>query len=328
MKPTLSLLLRTIRMLALTCAAGLSLAQAVSAEPVTIRIGTGAAAEEQLWLMIVKPELAPNQGKLYTIDQSRFPGGDKRLQAFEAGAIDIATATANQAISAAGEKLEFKIIASLSKEGERGFYTKFIARPDSPIRTVKDLKGKTIGVNSFNGSGHLWTKLALEKNGLSENDVTLVPMPLSAHGEALKAGKVDVGMFPQPFADMIMQEGAYRTIYTSKDGAPFEEELMLLVVKDEFLRKNEAVMRGFLSDLAKVTTYYASNPKEARQALINGKMVRVDPKVYLGMADYYRDPQLKVDIKALEQMQDLQLRVGFQKNKADIAARVDQRLLQ
>ncbi len=315
--------------LAIALAGGLiaSSFAAAFAEPLKINIGIGGAAEEQLWLLIAKPELAPNQNKAYTIEFSRFPGGDKRLQAFEAGAIDIATATANQAIFAAGEGLGFKIIASLSREGERGFFTKFMVRPDSPIKTVADLKGKTIGINSFSGSGHLWTKLALERHGLSESDVTLVPIPLPSHGESLKAGKIDVGMFPQPFADMISSEGAYRTIFTSKDGVPFEEELMLLVAKEDFLRKNSEAMRALLSDLARVTAYYAQNPKLARQALMDGKMVRADPAIYLNMADYFREPDLRVDVGALEKMQDLQLRAGFQKQKADIATRVDTTLL-
>jgi hypothetical protein len=66
-----------------------------SADPVVLRVGVGNAAEEQLWLMQAKPDVAPNQGKVYTLDVSRFGGTDQRFQAFEAGALDFATASAN-----------------------------------------------------------------------------------------------------------------------------------------------------------------------------------------------------------------------------------------
>ena len=65
--------------------------EAAPAEPVKLRIGYGVAAEEQLWLLIAKPDIGQHYGKLYTIESSRFPGSDKRAQAFEAGAIDLAS---------------------------------------------------------------------------------------------------------------------------------------------------------------------------------------------------------------------------------------------
>ena len=205
---------------------------------VNIRVGIGAAVEEQLWLLIAKPELAPNYGKVYKIEWNRFPGADKRIQAFEAGASDIITASANSAILAASEGIEFKMLASLSRESSQGFYTKFMVKEDSPIRSVQDLKGKTIGINGFSGSGHLWTKIVLEKNGLRESDVKLVPMAFSAQAEGVRSGTLDVGMFPQPFARMIEKDQKVRTVFTSKDAAPFEEELMLLLAKPAWVAKN------------------------------------------------------------------------------------------
>ena len=68
---------------------GVGTARAAAAEPVTLRLGYGGAAEEQVWLLIAKPELGKNQGKLYKLDATRFQSSDKRAQAFEAGAIDL-----------------------------------------------------------------------------------------------------------------------------------------------------------------------------------------------------------------------------------------------
>ena len=64
-------------------AAGLVAAPAFSqAQPVTIRIGHGSAAEDQLWLMKAKPEITPNQGKLYKLDFTLFRGGDREQGVF------------------------------------------------------------------------------------------------------------------------------------------------------------------------------------------------------------------------------------------------------
>ena len=299
----------------------LALATATSAlaDPTKIRVGIGSAVEEQIWLLIAKPTLGPNYGKAYTIEWNRFPGADKRIQAFEAGAEDIITASANSAILAASEGIEFKMVASLSRESSQGFFTKFMVKDGSPIRTVQDLKGKTIGINGFSGSGHLWTKVVLEKNGLAENDVKLVPLAFPAQAEGLKSGSLDVAMFPQPFARMVEKDIPVRTVFTSKDAAPFEEELMLLLAKPEWVSKNTDALKALTSDLVAVTKYYAENPAEARKALIDSNMVRIDPE----MQDYYREPSVRISVDSLEKMQELQMKAGFQAKKVDLKCRVD-----
>jgi ABC-type nitrate/sulfonate/bicarbonate transport system substrate-binding protein len=78
-----------------------------------------------------------------------------------------------------------------------------------------------------------------------------------------------------------------------------------------------------MEDLKAAMQFYLEKPREARQLLIDQKMVRVNPDVYLTMHDYYRDPTLRVDADALEQMQATQIKAGFQKKKADVRSLVD-----
>jgi hypothetical protein len=69
--------------------------------------------------------------------------------------------------------------------------------------------------------------------------------------------------------------------------------------------------------------FYVEKPREARQLLIDARMVRVSPDVYMTMQDYYRDPTLKVDADALDRMQAFQIKAGFQKKAADLRSLVD-----
>jgi len=313
----------TLRRMACVLTLTAASVSAALAQPATLRLGYGTAAEEPLWLVVAKPDLARNYGKAYTLDATRFTGSDKRGQAFEAGAIDLASSSANGVIFAAAEGVSAKIIASISRESPRGFSTSFYVKDNSPIKSVADLKGKIVGINGFYTSGHLWLKTALEKNGLAETDVTITPVPFPAMQEALDAGKVDLGQFPQPFAALAEKQMKVRKIFDAKYGIPFEEELIVLVGKDEFLKKNASAVRGFLEDLKAATAFYLENPREARQLLIDRKMVRVNPEVYVGMNDYYRDPGLQVDVGALEKMQAFQIKAGFQKKNADVGSLVD-----
>jgi ABC-type nitrate/sulfonate/bicarbonate transport system substrate-binding protein len=293
------------------------------ADPLKLRIGYGTAAEEQLWLLIAKPDIGKHYGKVYTIESSRFPGSDKRAQAFEAGAIDLASSSANGVIFGAAQGVEAKIIASLTRESTKGFSTTFYSAPNSPIKTVADMKGKTIGINGFSTSGHLWLKAALEKAGLDEKDVTIVPVSFPAMAESLLSGKLDVGQFPQPFDALLHKQVKPTRIFSAKDAIPYDEELLVLIGKQEFLKKNAAPIRALLEDLRAATKFYLEKPQEARQILIDTKMVRVPADVFLPMTDYYRDPTMRVDVRALEVMQDGQVKAGFQKKRIDVKALVD-----
>ena len=273
---------------------------------------------------MAKPDLGKNYGKLYTLDATRFTGSSQRAEAFAADAIDIAASAANGVLFAAAEGIESKIIASVSKENlHRGFNTSFIALESSPINKIEDLKGKTIAVNGFSTTGELWMRAALDRHGLTEKHVTVVPISFPAMAESLRSGRIDVGEFPQPFYAMAAKEMKVKTIFTSKDGIPFDEELVVLVGHDKFLKAHAAAIRGFLADLQAATKFYLEHPKEARQILIDKKFVRVPPDIYLDMNDYDRDPSLRVDVEALKRMQDLQVSAGFQKKKADIESLVD-----
>ena len=293
------------------------------AQPITLRLGYGGAAEEPLWLVLSRPELAKNYGKAYTLDGTRFTGSDKRAQAFEAGAIDLAAGSANGVIFAAAEGVAAKMIASVSRESSRGFSTAFHVKESSPIRSVSDLKGKTVGINGFYTSGHLWLKAALEKHRLVETDVKITPIAFPAMQESLEAGRVDVGQFPQPFAALVEKQMKVRKVFDAKYGVPFDEELIVLIGKDEFLKKNAVAIRALLEDLKATTQFYLEKPREARQMLIDAKMVRVTADAYLTMHDYYREPTLRIDVDALEKMQEFQIKAGFQKKNVDVKSLVD-----
>jgi ABC-type nitrate/sulfonate/bicarbonate transport system substrate-binding protein len=296
---------------------------AAGAEPVTLRLGYGGAAEEQLYLLIARPDLGKNHGKVYTLDATRFQGSDKRAQAFEAGAIDLSDGGAIGVLFAAAEGVTAKIIVSLARESSRGFSTAYYAKAESPIKSVADLRGKVVGINGFFTSGHLWLKAALEKHGLSDTDVKITPVPFPAMQEALKAGKIDVGQFPQPFATLLEKEAKVVKLFDAKYGVPFDEELNVLVGKDEFLKKNATAIRALVEDLQTTTRFYLERPREARQMLIDAKMVRASPDVYLDMHDYYRDPTMRPDAEALARMQEFQVKAGFQKKSVDIGSLVD-----
>ena len=307
----------------LVVTAALALAGPSHAQVPKIKLGIGGASAENLLLMLARPDLTPNQNKTYSIEATRFEGTDKRFQAFEAGAIDVAVMNGNGALFAAGENIEFKMFASVTRESPRGANVNFMVRANSPIQSAKDLKGKSIGIVSLSSNSELQVKVILERVGMTLRDVKLVPTPYPASYEALKSGLIDVGSFPQPFLAMAKHLGNVRTIFTAKDAAPYEEELLLLIAKNAFLTANRPIVEAMLVDLMAATKYYTEHSREARKALLDSKMVRIDPEVFYEMEDPYHEPTLRLDVEGLAKMQELQVAAGFQKHRADLSKYID-----
>jgi ABC-type nitrate/sulfonate/bicarbonate transport system substrate-binding protein len=305
-------------------AALLALTVGAQAEPVTIRLGHGPAAEEQLWLMKAMPGITPGQGKVYKLDFQLFRGTDQRFKAVEAGQLDVFTGSSASSVLAWSQGFEFKAVASISRESRKGFVVQYMVLEDAPIRAVADLRGKTIGNNAARSSIELWARMALLKHGLNpDRDVNWAIVPFPSQGEAVRSGKLDLGAFPQPFAAAEMGRGGLRSIFTSREGMDFEEEVQLISTTKAFANEHPDVLRSFLADFVAATRFYLEKPREARQALLDSKLVRLPPDLFLGMEDHYREPSARISLEAMKRAQEVMLKVGYQKTPVEIEKFVD-----
>lgn len=80
---------------------------------------------------------------------------------------------------------------------------RIIAQPG--ITSVKDLKGKKVGVPEGT-SGDTILTLALEKNGMSADDIDRVPMDASTVVSAFSAGQIDAASIWYPLVDTIKEQ--------------------------------------------------------------------------------------------------------------------------
>jgi ABC-type nitrate/sulfonate/bicarbonate transport system substrate-binding protein len=292
-----------------------------------IRVGHGPAAEDQLWLMFAMPSVTPNQNKVYRLEHALFRGSEPRFKAFEAGALDMATTSAPGALVAASKGLEFKIIASISRDSPKGFQQRYFVLDSSPYQGFGDLKGQIIGINGYKSATELYARASVRASGLDpDRDVRWAVIPFEAMGEALRSKRIACGVFPQPFAAVEEKQGGVHALKTIKSGLPEEVELEILLVRNDFLAKNRDVVKVFLSDFVATTKFYLENLAVARKALLDAKLVNIAPDIYMDMQDFYRNPSCRIDSGELAAEQDALVKAGFQDDTVDIASLVDSSL--
>lgn len=131
---------------------------------------------------------------------------------------------------------------------------------DGPVKTVADLKGKTVGF-SVSGTEEAVLGAVLRSAGLTLADITLVNVNFSL-SPSLASGKVDavVGAyrnFELTQMDLIGKKG--RAFYIEEHGVPPFDQLIYVAHKDSV---GDPRLRRFLSAVEKGTQYLINHPQE------------------------------------------------------------------
>jgi ABC-type nitrate/sulfonate/bicarbonate transport system substrate-binding protein len=96
-----------------------------------------------------------------------------------------------------------------------------------------------------------------------------------------------------------------------------------VIAHESFLKSKRAATEAFLADLVAATKFYTDHTHEARKALLDAKMVKIDGDVFYEMQDPYHESSCRLDVEALAKMQELQVTAGFQKSRANLSQYVD-----
>ncbi len=131
------------------------------------------------------------------------------------------------------------------------------SKPD--IRAVKDLKGKRVGVAGIgSGPDHLLREL-LRQNGLEPGrDVTILGLGVQSNlYTALSTGNVDASVFVLPWNFTAGDAGFFELVsFIHQDTVQFQGSIVL---RDELMRRDPAVIEKFLRATIKGLLYIRAN---------------------------------------------------------------------
>ncbi|PHR26814.1 MAG: ABC transporter ATP-binding protein [Desulfotalea sp.] len=138
---------------------------------------------------------------------------------------------------------------------------------ESDIKSIADLKGKTIGY-SVGGFETVLLKVMLEKEGLTLDDVKLVNVNFSL-SPSLFTGRVDavVGAFRNfELNQMAIEKRPGRPFFVEELGVPAYDELILVAHKDRVADKN---MRKFVMAVEAGAQFLVNHPEESWKLFVS-----------------------------------------------------------
>ncbi len=294
--------MKTLKLAAIGSTLALSVGAAQAADPPTIRIGWNQIPGHIAGLAWHDTSLGylKNHGKTYNAKPIYFQGSGHQVTALAADQVDIAAVNPVAFTSIIQKaKLDAVIVGDVLHTpcDGKSFAQPFYARKEANIKTLADLKGKKIAINS-QGSGHDMSVLAaVTKGGLTKDDVTRIEMKFSSMVPFLKEGKVDVGGYLPQFVKPIKDDPNLVKIFDSCVAGPVAS--VILAAKKDFIEKNRAAMVDMFADQMRAIQFLF-DPKNREKALdLVAKATKAPKSNFADYVftndDYRRAPDMQVN---------------------------------
>src|SRR5215510_11010342 len=160
------------------------------------------------------------------------------------------------------------------------------------IKSLKDLKGKRVGISDFNSLRHWGIQIQLRKAGLDiERDVEWVRIGVSEHlhEEALKAGKIECAPVSTRTGERLKKEGC-NILVVPKDQYPNGFPQRIIAATGRILEERPDLVKSFLKGLIRSYWFVRDMPKNFEFLYNLDKRLRLttpDPEERLHSANRY-----------------------------------------
>lgn len=184
------------------------------------------------------------------------------VDALKTGKADAATLTYDQVISAIAEGVAIKVVLPIdySNGGDA------IVAPKT-IPNIAALKGKKVGFN-FLAPQDILLAYALQKNGLTQQDITADNIPADSIQGILESAKIDAGVTYEPNVSTIVGLGGgqkFHVIFSSKESPGLITDV--LVFTQAFIDKNPEMVKGVIQGYLDGLKFLKEKPEESQKII-------------------------------------------------------------
>ncbi len=230
------------------------------------------------------------------IDLVEFPSASEVIRAYRNKTIEVAALTFDEVLYLSTvQKRESRVvlITDISTGGDA-----IIAK--SEFEDMQSLRGRRIGVESSALGAFVITR-ALEKAGMSKNDIVIVTLEVSEHERAFKEGQVDAVVTFEPVRSKLLDLGG-RILF---DSSQIPNEIVdVLVVSEEVMSSNGCrSLKILIEGWFRAIEYLRENPRDAARLIAPREGVK--PKQFLQMLELIKIPDLEENKKILGKSDEL-----------------------
>lgn len=245
-----------------------------------------------------------------------FTNGPTQIQAMAAGSLDIGYIGGGAVwMPASGQAV---IIAP----NEKTYGDFVLARPESGIKSVKDLRGRKVGVPD-GGSGEMILALALESAGMGFKDIQRIPLDPPNVVSAFVAGQIEAAAIFEPIVSQIRQRIPGTVVVANNKDFPNTQFIGAWVASNQAMASKAEAVTRFLEVWQQVNDYRIKNTREVVQWASQASgapeaqlQAQADALEWWPSAQILADNKAGVTRKRFVSMQELFVKLGRIKTPA------------
>jgi ABC-type nitrate/sulfonate/bicarbonate transport system substrate-binding protein len=190
------------------------------------------------------------------------------IPALGTGDLDVANRHTPLVVAAVASGADIKIFAAGSKSTQNDPHMKYFVKVDSPIKSIKDFDGKTLGINSFGACSEFVTKKYLQDNGLDPASIRMITAPDSEQEVPLLRGDTDVAIIhPLSSGRASANTKEFRLLFSDWDIDGGISGMCPYSVSGKFLAEHPDAVKELTAILSKAAQWNNSHREEARQLM-------------------------------------------------------------
>jgi NitT/TauT family transport system substrate-binding protein len=254
-KKLLSLLLSAVMAVSMAaCGSNNTATNEAGEEITTVTLGTTSWPTNMFFYLAEEKGFFEQNGVDVKIQD--FSSTTDSTNAFVGGQLDFCTFAASETISPFFRDADMSVVLETDKSnGCEGLVA------TSDIKTVADLKGKTIATQRYSVD-HMFLLTLLEENGMTEDDVNIVDMSIQESGSAFIAGQCDAACIWDPYFSQAKNAGG-NVLFSSADNPDLITDV--LAASKTLCSENPEAVQAVIQSFFDAVDYWKANPEEANE---------------------------------------------------------------
>src|SRR6266404_1689276 len=155
------------------------------------------------------------------------------------------------------------------------------AGKNSNINSIKDLRGKRIGVPGMGTPPFIFANRVLGANGIDAGkEITWRVFPAGELGLALDKGEVDAVADSEPIGSLLLAQGKVKNVADQAKDAPYKDEYCCaVIVSGKFVAANPKAAAAATRALLKAAKWVEANPAAAARLSVEKKYLASNPEL-------------------------------------------------
>lgn len=241
-------------------------------------------------------------------------GSAAQLPALTSGSLDFMLTSPITPLLANTKGLNVKIISGYTRNDPAlvDDSTVVMVGKNSPIKSAKDLSGKTVSVNALGSVGEIGIKAAVEKDGGDPNSIKFVQLGLNEVPAQLAAGQIDAGMTGSPFIGQVLAQGG-RVVSDFIEAAGLGKSELVIAASGDLVKNKPDEVKAFRTALAKAYPWL----NDHHQAVIDQMPKALGIPAAVAAKSQFEIWDSQVYPETLQNFADLMTKYGVVKTKPD-----------